>query len=99
MLISSRSAAWCIGLLLLQPLAAADTLYEIPIVNPGFEDHLNGWEKRTLGGAASFEIDRQDSHTGKASVKMNAGEMSRHGIVSEPFSVAQGEVIHAGVWV
>jgi hypothetical protein len=83
---------------------AAPARHEIPIANSGFEDSGTDarparWERRAIGVPATFTTDETEKHSGQRSVRMDAAEMARSNVVSEPFPVAPGETIHAGAWV
>ncbi len=58
-----------------------------------------GWNKVVIGVPATFTIDTTVKHAGRSSVRMDAADIARSYIQSEPIEVAPGEKIYASAWV
>jgi hypothetical protein len=74
------------------------------IVNPGMEEGsasstAASWESLVIGAPAQFRTDEQIKHGGHRSMCIDAVEITRAYIRSNPITVAPGEVLDAAAWV
>ena len=100
---------WLLALsaaLILAKPAAASVLETNLVQNPGFEEAAKpdglpagGWWLYTAQGDPRAKVDREVSHTGKASVRLQAAEKAKSVLVSAPFAVAPGDEVRFGAWV
>src|ERR1039457_6180407 len=87
--------------------SAFNALPETNLVsNPGFEQPAKsdglpagGWWLYQGTGDTKATLDQTISHTGKASVKLQASTKAKSVLVSAPFAVAPGDELHFEAWV
>lgn len=74
------------------------------VPNPGLEPgakaaFAEGWSSLVLGAPATFTSDAQVRHGGKASVRIDAAEITRAYAQSAPIAVVPGERLRISAWV
>ncbi|MBN1491956.1 MAG: hypothetical protein JXA69_18735 [Phycisphaerae bacterium] len=72
--------------------------------NPGFEipaaaKSPDGWSPLVIGAPAEFVVDAHSPHSGQASLRLRASEITRSYIESAPIAVAAGETLAVSAWV
>src|ERR1017187_1131217 len=86
---------------------ASNALPETNLVpNPGFEQPAKpgglpagGWWLYVGEGDTKATVDQSISHTGKASVKLQASAKAKSVLASAPFAVMAGDEIRFEAWV
>lgn len=58
-----------------------------------------GWDTDVRGTPPEFSVDTEVTHAGQSSVRIDARDMTRAYLRSEPIPVATGETIMGGAWV
>jgi hypothetical protein len=73
------------------------------VTNPGFEESggsvgAQGWDRVVKGAPPEFKIDRQITHDGQRSMRIQAPEITRAYVQSSPIPAAPGEKLRVRAW-
>ena len=80
--------------------AAAENLVENGAMETIAQELPGGWELLSIGAPARLSVDTSEKHGGKASVRLDAPEVTRSYARSvKPIEVAPGEMVEASAWV